>query len=123
MTDEERETNDTQISLAAQDMIRNISGAYCSNFWDTVFEVSGTLDTVREINDVVKTLHMSENSKEALKLIVAIHDLAGIETPAEILDIQPYPEATKIFIGEFIEDTEDLMYDYEAEENPNVEWN
>ena len=33
-----------------------------------------------------------------------------------------YEEAIKIFMGEFLEDTADLMLDYESEENAVSEW-
>lgn len=104
------------LSLAKIELLSNVSGAYSSPFWDGMREVTGTLDTVRKIKAVLETLYSTGNELEAYNLILAIYDLIAIETPLDIIELEPYPKAIKRFIIEFLLDTHDLLIDYENEE-------
>lgn len=104
------------LSPAKIELISNVSGAYSAPFWDGLREVSGTLDTVRKIKSVLESLYSTENEIEAYHLILAIYDLIAVETPPAISELEPYPEAIKRFITEFLLDIDDLMIDYESEE-------
>ncbi len=73
-------------------LINNVSGAYVAPFWEGLWEISGTLATVRKIKAVLETLCSTGN------------------------ELEPYPDAIKRFIIEFLLDTHDLMIDYETEE-------
>lgn len=87
-------------------------------------EVSDDLDNVKAIKEAIELLHVSGHDKEAFQLILAQYDLIALEIPEAIREIEPYEEATSIFIAEFIEDSIDLMYDYEAEEEETAPaWN
>lgn len=99
------------------DILNTVSGAYCSEFWDSVYEVSGTLNTLRELKQSFEALYEAQKYSEAFSLLLALHDLIALEVPVSVLEIQEYEEAIKIFMGEFIEDTADLLIDYESEES------
>ncbi len=103
------------LSPAEIELISNVSGAYSAPFWDGMREVTGTLDTVRKIKAVLETLYSTGNELEAYNLILAVYDLIALETPLDVIGLEPYPEAIKRFIIEFLLDTHDLMIDYESE--------
>lgn len=106
----------------AQEALNTVSGAYCSEFWDSVYEVTASVDTIREIKGALEALHATEHDEEAFNLVLALFDLVALEVPLSILEIKPYPEAVNIFIGEFLDDTADLIYDYESEETDQPAW-
>lgn len=106
----------------AQETLNTVSGAYCSDFWNSVYEVTASVEPIREIKGALEALHASEHDEEAFHLILAMFNLAALEVPQSILEIKPYREAVRIFIGEFLDDTADLIYDYEAEENTQPAW-
>lgn len=105
---------------AVTQLISNVSGAYSAPFWDGLREVTGTLDTIRKIRLVLETLYSTDNEREAYNLILAVYDLIAVETPSAITELEPYPDAIKQFITEFLLDIEDLMNDYEYEEQENT---
>jgi len=111
------------LRAAVQEILYTVSGAYCSEFWDGMREVCDSLGTVKAIKKAIELLHVSGHDKEAFQLILTQYDLIALEIPEAIREIEPYEEATSIFIGEFIEDSIDLMYDYETEEETVPAWN
>ena len=104
------------LSPAAVEAINNMSGAYSAPFWDGILEVSGTLDTVRKIKSALEALYSTGQIIEAYSLILAIYDVIAIETPASVIELEPYPEAIKEFLRSFLLDISDLMNDYEYED-------
>ena len=104
------------LSPAKIELISNVSGTYSAPFWDGLREVTGTLDTVRKIRSVLETLNSTGNETEAYNLILAVYDLIAVEIPLDIIELEPYPDAIKQFISEFLLDTHDLLIDYESEE-------
>lgn len=104
------------LNPAKIELISNVSGTYSAPFWDGLREVTGTLDTVRKIRSVLETLGSTGNETEAYNLILAVYDLIAVETPLDIIELEPYPDAIKQFISEFLLDIDDLMFDYEGEE-------
>ncbi len=104
------------LSPATIQLISNVSGAYSTPFWDGLREVAGTLDTIRKIKSTLETLCYAGNEIEAYNLILAIYDVIALETPPAIFELEAYPDAIKLFITEFLLDIEDLMNDYEYEE-------
>lgn len=104
------------LSPAKTELISNVSGTYSAPFWDGLREVTGTLDTVRKIKAILETLCSTGNELEAYNLILAVYDLIAVETPLDIIDLEPYPDAIKQFISEFLLDIDDLLIDYESEE-------
>ena len=104
------------LSPAAVEAINNMSGAYSAPFWDGILEVSGTLDTVRKIKSALEALYSTGKIIEAYSLILAIYDVIAIETPASVIELEPYPEAIKEFLRSFLLDIADLMNDYEYED-------
>lgn len=118
MSNENNTLNPAKIEL-----ISNVSGAYSALFWDGLREVTGTLDTIRKIRSVLETLYSTDNESEAYNLILAVYDLIAIETPPAIFELEPYPDAIKQFITEFLLDIEDLMIDYKCEEQENEKLN
>ena len=109
-------TNENNTLTPAKiELLSNVSGAYTSPFWDGMREVTGTLDTVRKIKAVLVTLCSTGNELEAYSLILAVYDLIALETPLDVIGLEPYPDAIKRFIIEFLLDTHDLLIDYENE--------
>lgn len=104
------------LSPAKIELISNVSGTYSAPFWDGLREVTGTLDTVRKIKSVLEMLRSTGNELEAYNLILAVYDLIAVETPLDIIELEPYPDAIKQFITEFLLDTDDLLIDYKSEE-------
>lgn len=74
------------------------------------------MDTVRKIKVVFETLCSTGNELDAYNLILAVYDLIAIEIPPVISELEPYPDAVKRFIIEFLLDIDDLLIDYESEE-------
>ena len=72
------------LSPAKIELISNISGTYSAPFCDGLREVTGTLDTVRKIKEVLKTLCFMGNELEAYNLILAMYDVVAVETPPAI---------------------------------------
>lgn len=110
------------LRAAVQEILYTVSGAFCSEFWDCMYEVSESLDTIKSIKKTIETLHAVGQDSAAFQLLLALYDLIALEVPEELLEIEPYEEAKKSFIAEFIEDSIDLMYDYEAEEEDTSAW-
>ena len=111
------------LRAAVKETLYTVSGAYCSEFWDGMREVCDDLDNVKAIKKTIELLHTSGHDKEAFQLILAQYDLIALEIPEAVREIEPYEEATSIFIAEFIEDSIDLMYDNETEEETAPAWN
>ena len=106
----------------AQETLNTVSGAYSSDFWNSVYQITASVEPIREIKGALEALHAAESDEEAFHLVLALFDLTALEVPHSILEIKPYPEALHIFMGEFLDDTADLLYDYEAEENNQPAW-
>lgn len=104
------------LSLAKIELLSNVSRAYSSPFWNGMREVTGTLDTVRKIKVVLETLCSIGNESETYNLILAVYDLIAVENPLDIINLEPYPDAIKQFISEFLLDIDNLLIDYESEE-------
>lgn len=104
------------LSPAKIELISNVSGTYSAPFWDGLREVTGTLDTAWKIRSVLGTLNSTGNETEAYNLILAVYDLIAAQTPLDVIGLEPYPDAIKQFISEFLLDIDDLLIDYEREE-------
>ena len=109
------ERQNTTLIPAAMEVINQVSGAYSAPFWDGLLAVTESLDTVKAMQGAIDALHAEKKDAEAYHLILAMYDLAAIEVPASIIEIEPYPEGVEQFVGEFLSDVEDLMFDYERE--------
>lgn len=105
----------TALAPVAAEVINQVSGTYAAPFWDGLLAVTGSLDTIRAVKDAIEALHDSKKDIEAYGLILSLYDLAAIEVPCSITDLEPYPEGIASFISEFILDIEDLLIDYESE--------
>ena len=105
----------TALAPAAAEVINQVSGTYSAPFGDGLLAVTESLDTVRAVKGAVEALHSSKQDPEAYNLILTLYDLAAIEVPASIIELEPYPEGVEQFISEFLMDIEDLMIDYESE--------
>ena len=103
-------------SPATVELLSNVSGAYSAPFWDGLLEVSGSLDTIRAVKSAIEALNACGKNDEAFHLILALYDLAAIDIPNAISELEPYPDGIAIFMDEFLLDIEDLMSDYEYEE-------
>ena len=109
--------SDQNITLApaAAEVINQVSGTYSAPFWDGLVAVTESLDTVKAVKDAIEVLHDTKKDTEAYHLILALYDLASIELPMSIIELEPYSEGVALFVSEFLLDVEDLMIDYEAE--------
>lgn len=101
---------------AATELIDNISGTYAAPFWDGIREVTGTSDTVRKIKSALEALYSAGKTREAYDLILAIYDLIAVEVPTSIIELEPYPEAITAFLHSILLDIDDLIYDYNYED-------
>ena len=103
------------LSPLTTETLANLSGMYSTTLWDTIYEVSGSLETVKGLQTVIATLYSLNKNKEAMILIGSIHDLLGLEFPEELQIVEQNEELQARFICECLKDIEDLMYAYEAE--------
>ena len=110
-------TNQQNTMPTAADLINIISGIYTSPLWEELRGYVDSLKTLRKLSTAIKALQESGKSAEAFAMICALHDIANIEVPKAITSLEPYPDAMRLFVGEFIADTDDLIWDYEIEEN------
>ncbi len=109
------ERQNSTLTPAAVEAINQISGAYSTLFWDGLLAVTESLDTVKSVKVAVEVLHNEKKDDVAYYLILAMYDLAAIEIPMTIIEMEPYPKGIDQFISEFLSDAEDLMFDYENE--------
>ena len=110
-------TNQQNTMPSAADLINMISGIYTSPLWEELRGYVDSLNSLRSLSAAIKTLHESGKSNEAFAMICALHDVVGIEVPEVIACLDLFPDAVWLFVGEFIADTDDLILDYEIEEN------
>ena len=110
--------NDTMPTAA--NLINMISGIYTSLLWDELRGYVDSLKSLRQLSTAINALQESGKSAEAFAMICALHDIAGVEIPEVITSLEPYPDAVRLFVGEFIADTDDLIWDYEIEENGTI---
>ncbi len=108
-------TSNSTFAPAVLETINQVSGTYTAPFVDGLFAVTESLETLQEIKGAIDALHGCGKSAEVYHLILALHDLAAIEIPQAILELQPYPEGVELFVREFLLDMEDLLLDYESE--------
>lgn len=109
------ENQNIALAPAVAEVINQVSGTYSAPFWDGLLAVTESLDTVRAAKAAIEALHSERKDAVAYHLILALYDLATIEIPAAIIELEPYREGVGQFISEFLLDVEDLMFDYESE--------
>ena len=103
--------------LTIADLIHVITGVYTAPLWDELRSDVDSLRSLRSVSSAIKALQESGKSAEAFAMICALHDIAGIEVPKVIASLELFPNAVWLFVGEFIAYTDDLILDYEIEEN------
>ena len=108
--------NDRNSMPSTADLINMISGAYTSPLWDELRYYADSLDTFRRIQTAIIALQECGKSTEAFGLIIALHDLTDLDVPEAVAGLEPFPDGIKMFVDEFIADTNDIMCDFEAEE-------
>ena len=108
--------NDRNSMPSTADLINMISGAYTSPLWDELRYYASSLDTLRRIQAAIIALQECGKSAEAFGLIIALHDLTDLDVPEAVAGLEPFPDGIKMFVDEFIADTNDIMCDFEAEE-------
>ena len=99
--------------------VNTISGACAAPFWDGIYERTVSLDSIKGLQSSLDVLHSVGKDEEAMRMIFALYDLLEMDYPEELDIIVQGSELAGLFMGEFLADIEDLMYDYEAgEPNP-----
>ena len=109
------EKKDTTMPSAAN-LINMISGIYTSPLWEEVRYYASSLGTLRKIQKSITALQECGKSTEAFGLVIALHDLTDLDVPEAITGLEPFPDGIKMFMDEFIADTNDLMCDLATEE-------
>ena len=104
------EKKDTTMPSAAN-LINMISGIYTSPLWEEVRYYASSLGTLRKIQKAIAALQECGKSTEAFGLVIALHDLTDLDVPEAITGLEPFPDGIKMFMDEFIADTNDLMCD------------
>ncbi len=104
--------NEVTLSQEAALLMRTLSGAYCAPFWDGLYEVTGNIEVIEGVRAALDALHMAKKDLEAFKLLLSLYDLAALDLPGDVADLEVYPENVQVFIREFLLDTEDLIYDF-----------
>ena len=110
ITSSTTEKKDTTMPSAAN-LINMISGIYTSPLWEEVRYYASSLGTLRKIQKSIAALQECGKSTEAFGLVIALHDLTDLDVPEAITDLEPFPDGIKMFMDEFIADTNDLMCD------------
>lgn len=77
------------LAPAAAEVINQVSGAYSAPFWDGLVAVTESLDTVKAVKGAIEVLHGAKKDVEAYHLILALYDLASIEVPMSIIELEP----------------------------------
>ena len=96
---------------SAANLINMISGIYTSPLWEEVRCYASSLATLRKIQKAIIALQECGKSTEAFGLVIALHDLTDLDVPEAITGLEPFPDGIKMFMDEFIADTNDLMCD------------
>ena len=109
------EKKDTTMPSAAN-LINMISGIYTSPLWEELRYYASSLATLRKIQKSITALQECGKSTEAFGLVIALHDLTDLDVPEAITGLEPFPDGIKMFMDEFISDTNDLMCDLATEE-------
>lgn len=107
----------SKLSSLTTETLTNLSGVYSPAFWDAVYEVSGSLETVKGLQSVITTLYSLNKNSDAMLLISSLFDLLGLNFPEELQIVEQNEELQNHFISECLKDIEDLMYDYTAEQD------
>ena len=95
--------------------VNTISGVCTAPFWDEVYAQTVSLDSIKGFQSAFEALHSAGKDIEAMRMLFALHDLVEKDLLPELEVIAKNAEIASAFIGEFLADTEDLMYDYGAE--------
>ena len=98
-------------------LIHVISGIHTPPLWEGLRGCVDSVRSLRSLSGAIKALQKSGKSTEAFAMICALHDVVGIEVPKIIASLDLYPNAVWLFVDEFIADSDDLIWDYEIEEN------
>ena len=93
------------------DLINMISGIYTSPLWEEFRYYANSPNTLRKIQKSIAALQECGKSTEAFGLVIALHDLTDLDVPEAITGLEPFPDGIKMFMDEFIADTNDLMCD------------
>ncbi len=101
---------------SAANLINMISGIYTSPLWEEVRYYASSLTTLRKIQKSIIALQECGKSAEAFGLVIALHDLTDLDVPEAITGLEPFPDGIKMFMDEFIADTNDLICDLATEE-------
>ena len=101
--------NDHNTMPSAANLINMISGIYTSPLWEEVRYYASSLATLRKIQKAITALQECGKSAEAFGLVIALHDLTDLDAPEAITGLEPFPDGIKVFMDEFIADTNDLM--------------
>jgi hypothetical protein len=96
--------------------INTISGVVTMPFWDAVREKVALFESVKSFMGAFEALHQAGKDEEAVRMFFAINDMVELDWPEELDLIVLTAELSAMFMDEFLSDTEDLMYDYEVEE-------
>ena len=108
--------NDHNTMPSAANLINMISGIYTSPLWEELRYYASSLGTLRKIQKSIAALQECGKSTEAFGLVIALHDLTDLDVPEAITGLEPFPDGIKMFMDEFIADTNDLMCDLATEE-------
>jgi hypothetical protein len=96
--------------------VNMISGACTAPLVDMIDNMSENKNSLRYMQSITKALFESKRFDEAIKFIHLLHDISGLNYPDEIALIETNGQLTERFIGEFLLDLEDLMYEYYPDE-------
>lgn len=106
----------TSTMPSAANLINMISGIHTSPLWEEVRYYASSLGTLRKIQKAIIALQECGKSTEAFGLVIALHDLTDLDVPEAITGLEPFPDGIKMFMDEFIADTNDLICDLATEE-------
>lgn len=109
--------NNAEIDPVVIESLNQISGGYSALYWEIIYGTSESLSALKNTVLLLTLLYEEGKYREAILLIHIHHDLLCMEYPVELQLIEKVPELQEPFLDEFLLDAEDIIIDYEYEEN------
>lgn len=95
--------------------VRNAAYQGSEELWSAVLEVLDT-DAARTLERALGHLYDMDSAGDAMKLVFALYGLCEMAVPKEIDACDEYPALARLFMDEFLAETDEYLTDVECEE-------
>jgi len=86
-------------------------GRFTAPFIDCLFDSTGTIESATTLYSIIKMLHQHSLNCECVLLLQLFSAAIGAPFPTEIRGLSTDAALAACFIGEHLQDVEDLLFD------------